>query len=196
MMTFSKKAALVLGALTMALAPAGLSAAPHKNLGGAKGGAKSSVSHGGGNRGGGGGYQGGNKRPNGNNSRPNGGNNKPNRGGNNNVTINNNNNVNVSGNNRGGGGRYNNGYNNGYYNNNGHWDNDDNDFLEFVGKTAAITAGVSVVAAVIGSTTNEKPSDCQETVSNGQVYMYCNGNWYQPIQSGSQTQYQVIAPPR
>jgi hypothetical protein len=93
-----------------------------------------------------------------------------------------------------GGGYYSNGR---YYNgNNGNWDNNDNDFLEFVGKTAAVTAGVSVVAAVIGSTTNEKPDNCQQTVSNGQVYMNCNGTWYQPIQSGSQTQYQVIAPPQ
>lgn len=183
MTMIAKKAALALGALTMALAPVAASAGPNKNLGASRGGAKSSVNRGGG---------GGSNRPD----------NKPNRGGNNNVTINNNNNVNVSGNNRApnrngnyNNGRYNNGYNNGYYNNN-NWDNDDNDFLEFVGKTAAITAGVSVVAAVIGSTTNEKPSGCQETVSNGQVYMNCNGTWYQPMQSGSQTQYQVIAPPR
>lgn len=214
----SKAIAMTVAAVMMALAPVAASAGPNnKNLGASRGGAKSSVNRGGGGGMGGGGMGGGgmggggagnynkanagNNRPN--NNRPG---NKPNRGGNN-VTVNNTNNVNVSGNNRAPNrnGNYNNGYNNsGYYNNgryynnnnNGNWDNDDNDFLEFVGKTAAITAGVSVVAAVIGSTVNEKPSGCQETVSNGQVYMNCNGTWYQPMQAGGQTQYQVIAPPR
>jgi hypothetical protein len=188
----SKAIAMAVAAVMMALTPAVASAGPnHKNLGAARGGAKSSVNRGGG---GGGNYNKGNMG----NNRPG---NKPNRGGNN-VTVNNTNNVNVSGNNRvpNRGGNYNNGgyYSNGrYYNgNNGNWDNDDDDFLEFVGKTAAITAGVSVVSAVIGSTVNQKPSGCQETVSNGQVYMNCNGTWYQPMQSGGQTQYQVIAPPQ
>jgi hypothetical protein len=178
--------ALVVAALVMAVAPvAANAAAQNKNLGASRSGAKSSVNRGGG---GGGGIAANNNRPG----------NKPNRNGNKVVTGNT---VVVSGQpNRGG---YNNNYNNGYYSNgryyngsNGNWDNDDDDFLEFVGKTAAVTAGVSVVAAVIGSTTKEKPSDCQQTVSNGQVYMNCNGTWYQPIQSGGQTQYQVIAPPQ
>jgi hypothetical protein len=188
----SKAIAMAVAAVMMALAPAVASAGPNnKNLGAARGGAKTSVNRGGG---GGGNYN----KQNVSNNRPG---KKPNRGGNN-VTVNNTNNVNVSGNNRvpNRGGNYNNGgyYNNGrYYNgNSGNWDNDDDDFLEFVGKTAAITAGVSVVAAVIGSTTNQKPSGCQETVSNGQVYMNCNGTWYQPMQTGGQTQYQVIAPPQ
>ena len=198
--------ALAVAAVMMALAPVAASAAPqNKNLGASRGGAKTSV-----NRGGGGGNyakpNGGNfaasnngynanNRPGNNNNRPG---NRPNKKGNNVVAGNT---VVVGQPNRGG---YNNGYNGGgyysngrYYNgNNGNWDNNDDDFLEFVGKTAAITAGVSVVASVIGSTTKEKPSDCQQTVSNGQVYMNCNGTWYQPIQSGGQTQYQVIAPPQ
>ncbi len=133
-------------------------------------------------------YAGNNNRPNTNN-RPN--NNRPGGGGSNNIG-----NTVVVAPPRGGGG-----YNNGYYDNGRHysnndWDDDDNDFLEFVGKTAAITAGVSVVAAVIGSTTNEKPSGCQETMSNGQVYLNCNGTWYQPVQSGSQSSYTVVAPPK
>jgi hypothetical protein len=70
--------------------------------------------------------------------------------------------------NPGGGGYYD---NNGRYYDNDRYDDDDNDFLEFVGKTAAITAGVSVVAAVIGSTTNEKPDNCQPVNSNGQSYI-------------------------
>jgi hypothetical protein len=194
--------ALAVAAVMMALAPVAVSAAPqNKNLGASRGGAKTSVNRGGG---GGGNYA----KPNGNKIAANNGNKnrantnnrtgtKPNRNGNNVVAGNT---VVVGQPNRGG---YNNNYNNGYYSNgryyngnNGNWDNNDDDFLEFVGKTAAVTAGVSVVAAVIGSTTKEKPSDCQQTVSNGQVYMNCNGTWYQPIQSGGQTQYQVIAPPQ
>jgi hypothetical protein len=73
------------------------------------------------------------------------------------------------------GGGYNNGYHNNGYNNGRYYEDDDNDFLEFVGKTAAITAGASVVAAVIGSSTKEKPSDCQPVNANGQSYMFCNG---------------------
>lgn len=194
--------ALAVAAVMMAFAPVAAGAAPqNKNLGASRGGAKSSVNRGGGggnyakqNGGGNLAANNGNKNRAGNNNRPG---TKPNRNGNNVVAGNT---VVVGQPNRGG---PNNNYNNGYYSNdryyngnNGNWDNNDNDFLEFVGKTAAITAGVSVVAAVIGSTTNEKPSDCQQTMSNGQVYMNCNGTWYQPVTNSGQQQYQVIAPPR
>jgi hypothetical protein len=91
-------------------------------------------------------------------------------------------------------------YDNGrYYNNNNYdrYDDDDDDFLEFVGKTAAITAGVSVVSAVIGDVVQDKPSDdCQEQIQNGQVYLLCNGTWYTPAQAGGQEAYQVVAPPQ
>jgi hypothetical protein len=92
----------------------------------------------------------------------------------------------------GGGG----GYNNGYNNNGRYYEDDDNDFLEFVGKTAAITAGVSVVAAVIGSSTKEKPDDCQPVNANGQSYMFCNGTYYQQSGPSSQPTYTVTAPPQ
>jgi len=49
---------------------------------------------------------------------------------------------------------------------------------------------------VIGSVVEDRPDDCREQVSGGQVYLYCNGAWYQPVQAGAQTQYQVVAPPR
>ena len=92
----------------------------------------------------------------------------------------------------GGGGR-------GYYENgryhDGHHDND-NDFLEFVGKTAAITAGASVVAAVIGSTTSKKPDGCQPVSAYGNNYMYCNGTYYQETGPTSQPTYTVVAPPQ
>jgi hypothetical protein len=93
--------------------------------------------------------------------------------------------------NPGGGGYYDNGR---YYDNN-RYDDDDDDFLEFVGKTAAITAGVSAVAAVIGSVSNDKPSGCQPVVSGGVQYQLCDGVYYQQIQQGGQPAYQVVAPP-
>ncbi|PZU51072.1 MAG: hypothetical protein DI568_00215 [Sphingomonas sp.] len=83
-------------------------------------------------------------------------------------------------------------YDNGRYHDSPDWDDDDNDFLEFVGKTAAVTAGVSVVSAVIGSIVKDKPDQCQPVVSSGgQQYLYCNGTYYQQVPSG----YQVVAPP-
>lgn len=114
--------------------------------------------------------------------------NRPNRGGNNNVVAGN---TVVVGRPPAGNGYY----NNGNYNNRPDWDDDDDDFLEFVGKTAAITAGVSVVTAVIGSVANEKPSGCQPVVSGGVQYQYCDGVYYQQIQQGGQPAYQVVAPP-
>jgi hypothetical protein len=83
-------------------------------------------------------------------------------------------------------------YDNGRYQGSPNWDDDDNDFLEFVGKTAAITAGVSVVTAVVGSVVKDKPSDCQPVVSGNQQYMLCNGTYYQTVSNG----YQVVAPPQ
>lgn len=82
-------------------------------------------------------------------------------------------------------------YDNGGYHGRPSWDDNDNDFLEFVGKTAAITAGVSVVSAVIGSIVQDKPQGCQSVDSGGQQMLYCNGAWYQPVANG----YQVVAPP-
>lgn len=86
----------------------------------------------------------------------------------------------------------------GYYDNGRYYDrrDDGDNFLEFVGKTAAITAGVSAVSAVIGSVVKDKPSnDCQQQVQNGQVYLLCEGVWYTPAQASGQAGYQVVAPP-
>lgn len=94
---------------------------------------------------------------------------------------------------RPGGGYYDNGR---YYDRDRYYDDDDDNFLEFVGKTAAITAGVSAVSAVIGSIVKDKPSDdCQQQIQNGQVYLLCDGVWYTPAQANGQSGYQVIAPP-
>lgn len=113
--------------------------------------------------------------------------------GGNNIYVDNSKTV-VAGNNRPGSSGY---YDNGNYHGGGHYyDDDDDDFLEFVGKTAAVTAGVSVVAAVIGSTTNSKPDDCQPVNANGISYMYCNGTYYQQSGPTSQPTYTVVAPPQ
>lgn len=102
---------------------------------------------------------------------------------NNNVNVNKNVNVNVDNNNR-----------HGHYDN-GRW-YDDDDGLGFAGKVAVTTAAVAVTAAVVGSVTNTQPDNCQQVISYGTVYMYCNGTYYQPMYSGSNTSYMVVNPPR
>lgn len=101
----------------------------------------------------------------------------------NNVNVNKNVNVNVDNNNR-----------HGHYDN-GRW-YDDDDGLGFAGKVAVTTAAVAVTAAVVGSVTNTQPDNCQQVISNGTVYMYCNGTYYQPMYSGSNTSYMVVNAPR
>lgn len=122
-------------------------------------------------------------------NQPNYGGNRPNGRG---VNNNNVNNVTVV-NGRPGGGYYDQG---GYNNRGNYYEDDDNDFLEFVGKTAAITAGVSVVSSVIGNVVKDKPSgDCQQQVQNGQAYLLCDGVWYTPATANGQSGYEVVAPP-
>ena len=193
-MRIYKFAVAVLGALALTL-PSTTAVAAQKKAQGAygkpQGKAKSSVNR---SKPGGGGHQGGGQHNAGNRSggqqanRPNQQGNRTNaqkKGGNNVVAGNT---VVVNG---GGRGNPGNGYyDNGRYHDND-WDNDDDDFLEFVGKTAAITAGVSVVTAVIGSVSNDKPDDCQPVSSNGVAFLYCNGTYYQQVSIG----YQVVAPP-
>lgn len=192
-MRIFKFAVAILGAFSLML-PTAASAAQkkaHAAYGKPSGGAKSSV-----NRpkpSGAQANQGGNRQGAGNANRQGGGNQQVNRTnakkkGGNNVVAGNTVVVNKGNNNGGGAGRgY---YDNGNYHGND-WDNDDDDFLEFVGKTAAVTAGVSVVAAVIGSVSNDKPDNCQPVSSNGVAYLYCNGTYYQQVSNG----YQVVAPP-
>ena len=128
-------------------------------------------------------------RPNNNYTRPNTGNRPNNRPGGNNVVAGN---TVVVGRPPAGGGYY----NNGNYYGRPDWDDDDDDFLEFVGKTAAVTAGVSAVSAVIGSIANDKPSnDCQPVNANGTQYLYCNGTYYVAAPQAGPTAYQVVPPP-
>lgn len=83
-------------------------------------------------------------------------------------------------------------YDGGRYHGRHDWDDDGDNFLEFVGKTAAITAGVSAVSAIIGSIVKDKPDQCSEPNAYGQVY--CNGVWYQPVPNNGG--YQVVPPPQ
>lgn len=190
-MRIFKFAVAVLGALALTL-PSTMAAAAPKKVQGAygkpQGHAKSSVNR---PKPGGGGQHATGNRPSGQQANRNqqvNRNNAKKKGGNN-VVAGNTVVVNKGNNNGGNAGRgY---YDNGRYHDND-WDNDDDDFLEFVGKTAAITAGVSVVAAVIGSTTSDKPDDCQPVSSNGVAYLYCNGTYYQQVSNG----YTVVSPPR
>lgn len=82
------------------------------------------------------------------------------------------------------------------YDHHDHWDDNDDGFFEVMGKAAAVTAGVGITAAVIGEIFDDEPSDCQQSVSNNQTYLYCNGVWYQPVMAGSNMQYVVIEDPR
>jgi len=74
-----------------------------------------------------------------------------------------------------------------------HWDRyDDHPFAT----AAAVTAGVAVTSAVIGSIVNSVPPSCVTTVINGMAYQQCGNTWYEPRYSGTTVQYVVINPPR
>ena len=87
-----------------------------------------------------------------------------------NVNANVNRNVNVNVNNRGG------------------WDYD---HYHPVATAAAVTAGVAVTAAVVGSMVNTIPASCVPVNYGGLIYQQCGSVWYQP----QGTQYVVINPP-
>jgi len=80
-----------------------------------------------------------------------------------NVNANVNRNVNVNVNNRGG------------------WDND---YYHPVATAAAVTAGVAVTAAVVGSVVNAVPAGCVPVNYGGLIYQQCGSTWYQPQGSG------------
>ncbi|MGJ7509260.1 hypothetical protein [Variovorax sp. GT1P44] len=88
----------------------------------------------------------------------------------NNINANVNRNVNVNVNNTRGG-----------------WDND----YHPVATAAAITAGVAVTAAVVGSMVNTVPAGCVPVNYGGLIYQQCGTVWYQP--QGSQ--YVVVNQP-
>lgn len=69
----------------------------------------------------------------------------------------------------------------------GGWDND----YHPVAAAAAISAGVAVTSAVIGSLVPSVPPSCVPVNYGGMVYQQCGSTWYQP--QGSQ--YVVVNPP-
>jgi hypothetical protein len=78
------------------------------------------------------------------------------------------------------------------YDDHGHWNDwDDHPFAT----AAAVTAGVAVTSAVIGSIVNTVPPSCVTTVVNGIAYQQCGSTWYQPQYSGTNVQYVVVNAP-
>lgn len=71
-----------------------------------------------------------------------------------------------------------------------HWDDHP------VATAAAVTAGVALTTAVIGSMVYSLPPSCATTVINGMAYQQCGSTWYEPRYSGTTVQYVVINPPR
>ena len=69
----------------------------------------------------------------------------------------------------------------------GGWDND----YHPVAAAAAVTAGVAVTSAVVGSFVRSVPPNCVPVNYGGMVYQQCVSTWYQP--QGSQ--YVVVNPP-
>jgi len=71
----------------------------------------------------------------------------------------------------------------------------DNDYHPFA-TAAAVTAGVAVTAAVVGSVTRTLPPSCAPVLVNGITYQQCGGAWYQPQYAGTQVTYVVVNAPR
>ncbi|HVK50931.1 MAG TPA: hypothetical protein VM469_04230 [Pseudoxanthomonas sp.] len=78
------------------------------------------------------------------------------------------------------------------YHDHDHWNDwDDHPFAT----AAAVTAGVAVTSAVIGSIVNSVPPSCVTTVVNGIAYQQCGNTWYQPQYAGTTVQYVVVNAP-
>ncbi|MGQ4583615.1 hypothetical protein [Lysobacter sp. F60174L2] len=78
------------------------------------------------------------------------------------------------------------------YDDHDHWNDwDDHPFAT----AAAVTAGVAVTSAVIGSIVYSVPPSCVTTVLNGIAYQQCGSTWYQPQYAGTKVQYIVVNPP-
>lgn len=73
-----------------------------------------------------------------------------------------------------------------------HWNDwDDHPFAT----AAAVTAGVAITSAVIGSIVYSVPPTCVTTVVNGIAYQQCGSTWYRPQYYGTNVQYVVVASP-
>ncbi len=79
-----------------------------------------------------------------------------------------------------------------YHGHHDHWNDwDDHPFAT----AAAVTAGVAITSAVIGSIVSSVPPSCVTTVINGIAYQQCGSVWYQPQYSGTTVQYIVVNSP-
>jgi Flp pilus assembly protein TadB len=65
-----------------------------------------------------------------------------------------------------------------------------------VATAMAVTAGVAVTAAIVGSVTRTLPSGCVPVTIGTIMYQQCGPNWYQPQYSGTTVQYVVVTAPR
>ena len=65
-----------------------------------------------------------------------------------------------------------------------------------VATAVAVTAGVAVTAAVIGSVTRTLPAGCTPVTVGTVMYQQCGPSWYQPQYVGTTVQYVVVNPPR
>lgn len=79
-----------------------------------------------------------------------------------------------------------------YHDDHHHWNDwDDHPFAT----AAAVTAGVAITSAVIGSIVYSVPPSCVTTVINGIAYQQCGNTWYQPRYYGTSVQYVVVVAP-
>lgn len=60
---------------------------------------------------------------------------------------------------------------------------------------AAVTAGVAVTTAVIGSIVTSVPPTCVVTIVNNVTYQQCGSTWYQPQYYGTSVRYVVVHAP-
>lgn len=73
-----------------------------------------------------------------------------------------------------------------------HWNDwDDHPFAT----AAAVTAGVAITSAVIGSIVYSVPPSCSTVIVNGISYSQCGSTWYQPQYVGTTVQYVVVNAP-
>lgn len=72
----------------------------------------------------------------------------------------------------------------------------DHDYYNPFATAVAVTAGVAVTSAVIGSMTRTLPPACVPIQMGAVLYQQCGTTWYQPQYVGTTVQYIVVTPPR
>jgi tRNA G26 N,N-dimethylase Trm1 len=77
-----------------------------------------------------------------------------------------------------------------------HVDIDVHDNYNPFATAVAVTAGVAVTSAVIGSMTHTLPPACVPVQYGTMLYQQCGTVWYQPSYVGTTVQYVVVTAPR